>query len=96
MVVWGRAGGTGEEEEEEEDGGGRAERRRCARWDSRPAEKAKEPRGRAESERRRRVCVTVICVYVVFCVLALVWVFSRGVESVDVSEGAEWGMGKGG
>ncbi len=28
----------------------------CARCDSRPEEKAKEPRGRAESERRRRVC----------------------------------------
>lgn len=27
----------------------------CARKDSRPEEKAKEPRGRAESERRRRV-----------------------------------------
>lgn len=27
---------------------------RWARWDSRPEEKAKEPRGRAESERRRR------------------------------------------
>lgn len=26
----------------------------CARYDSRPEEKAKEPRGRAESERRRR------------------------------------------
>lgn len=29
---------------------------RWARWDSSPAEKAKEPRGRAESARRRSAC----------------------------------------
>jgi hypothetical protein len=35
-------------------GGGVVVRVVCARKDSRPEEKAKEPSGRAESERRRR------------------------------------------
>lgn len=49
----GDEGGGGERGDE-----GEMEGERCARWDSRPDENANEPRGSAESERRRRVWVT--------------------------------------
>ena len=41
----------------------------CARKDSRPLEKAKEPRGRAESESKRRVWRDVVVAFIGF-----VWV----------------------